>query len=77
MNRKTKIFTVIGKMSFPIDMLRYDACYPSDQESAETIRRSISEPNFELKTVHLVSQQAPTPDRWESFCWHFGTYIKE
>lgn len=55
--------TVRGNGDFPVDMLRYDECWPSTTADAvklgDTTRR----------TVELLSDRNPTRDRWDSFCW--------
>lgn len=76
-------FTVEGvnPTSFPLDMLRYDACFPFDQESVAAISRSFDasqrvEAHRERKpitvTLMMVSRSGlamPTKDRWASFGW--------
>ena len=82
MTRKTCVFTVKGAFPFPLDMLRYDACYPHSQAAVATISETLdphlrhqarSERGFTKDTfsVKLVSQLIvnPTKDRWESFGW--------
>jgi hypothetical protein len=60
-------FVVVGASSFPIDMLRYDFCFPDTQQdvNAMDVRGS--------RCVTLVSRAAhdgvPTRDRWKSFGW--------
>jgi len=71
-------FTVEGTDNFPFDMLRYDSCYPRDQESAVAIGRnrfynpeSIDQP----RRVNLVSTyHGPTNGRWQSFGWKVVEY---
>lgn len=63
--------------SFPIDMLRYDACHPAcnstavDHISASlSMRRNDKEECYpEGWTVTLISDHEPTKDRWTSFGW--------
>jgi hypothetical protein len=72
-------FTVQGKMSFPLDMLRYDGCYPADSESLDWIHRKLSHAtsseyrtqagHVRLITVHARKDWKPTADRWRSFGW--------
>ena len=71
-------FKVRGKGQFPVDMLRYDECYPVDPVSVENIQEQKREGKTEssggrpvLRDVHLVSYKAygPTEARWESFNW--------
>jgi hypothetical protein len=67
----TYAFHVIGSSEFPIDMLRYDSCYPADTESALAIQRSLNaETGFtEPCSAKLIGQMrfGPTVKRWESF----------
>ena len=71
-------FRVTGQLPFPVDMLRYDNCFPGSQEAASYIatktfpesredRRSC--PIIELCTCHSNKNWAPTKARWESFGW--------
>ena len=57
-------YTVRGSGTFPTDMLRYDAAYPSRAESIDGLR-----PSPESRTVELSSYKRPTEDRWRSFGW--------
>ena len=71
-------FTVTGSLAFPIDMLRYDRCWPESGADAAEIEASLSRSERRSFTVRLVSINYPTPARWDSFCWsradgHFKT----
>jgi hypothetical protein len=65
---KEKRFHVVveGSGSFPIDMLRYDKCWPSTESDSITITdeglRSVT-----LTYSGIVPQ--PTNGRWNSFGW--------
>lgn len=62
-------FTVIGSLPFPIDMLRYDACWPARTEDALAILAS-QDPMSGGVSVQLYSAaNCPTPGRWNSFGW--------
>ena len=57
--------------SFPVDMLRYDSCWPARGEDASNIERSFHVPQVECK-VQLCKHakkkdKAWTPARWKSF----------
>lgn len=78
-------YTVRGDMAFPLDMLRYDACHPTSQESVAEIdaslqreeragRRSAGKP-FVVKLASYVG--APEAKRWSSFGWRVGDERKE
>lgn len=66
-------FTVQGRYPFPMDMLRYDSCWPADTLSANAIGlsgslRSIDD-DKEPKITLLTWSTGITPDRWRSFGW--------
>lgn len=66
------VFTVEPERGapFPLDMLRYDCCYPNSTDDAAHIHRSISD--RASRPITLVTQRAPefvTADRWKSFGW--------
>ena len=58
-------FVVKGAGRFPVDMLRYDTCYPHQPEDAAAIL------DKEMRKVELVTLMngEPTRARWESFGW--------
>lgn len=67
-------FTVTGKGEFPLDMLRYDQCYP--KREGEDVRavyesvRGFSHHSMPWQvTLVTVKDSAPTVGRWESFGW--------
>ena len=66
-------FTVQGNGIFPLDMLRYDSCYPVESTSVNNITDgSYFNPGIYdqgIYTVTLRSERAPTIGRWESFGW--------
>jgi hypothetical protein len=68
-------FTVEGKGYFPLDMLRYDSCYPAKSEDVTRILDHGS-PNYlqekaRIVLAHLstVKYWEPTVARWKSFGW--------
>ena len=71
-----KTFTVSGKLAFPIDMLRYDACFPQGPDDVAAIEASINRerdangrrPRRDIALV-TTSPTAPTSARWSSFLW--------
>ena len=76
MKRDVRRFSVRQKtprMRFPVDMLRYDACYPAGEgESAKTVRALEYEDVGEVELVGHSDQphaRYPTRARWESFGW--------
>lgn len=59
--------TVRGRGIFPLDMLRYDCCFPATSEDVSLINET-----GELRSVTLVLRNAiriPTVGRWNSFTW--------
>ena len=65
---------------FPIDMLRYDTCWPARQEDASEISLSLSvrdTTELELKAIELRTEAPkawkPTAARWQSFGWEVIT----
>ena len=72
-------FAVTGTLRFPIDMLRYEGCYPvSEHEDSATIVHSLmreGEPvpkpyRVAVRKVHNLGKHwRPTAGRWESFGW--------
>jgi hypothetical protein len=71
-------FTVQGSGSFPFDMLRYDSCYPFSSSDACNIPEphrygpQMGRSPGNHRKVTLVSENEPTPGRWESFGWACG-----
>lgn len=66
-------FKVEGTWPFPVDMLRYDCCFPASQADVVRIEEMMVAPDYgkvtiELEAVHH-SRWAPTSARWESFGW--------
>lgn len=61
---------------FPIDMLRYDRCFPAEERCAREIEMTLgykSPRDFLGMEVHLEKTAEkswkPTAGRWESFGW--------
>jgi len=66
--------TAIVKCSlgFPIDMLRYDSCYPVTESGAGVIEDSFgcgirTHQEIEIETVQRGKQEPWTVERWKSF----------
>jgi hypothetical protein len=67
-------YAVEGVGDFPLDMLRHDRAYPADQESVAAIMAGLRwaasrKRSREPLLVRLVSDRAPTSERWRSFGW--------
>lgn len=69
------LFTVTGRSSFPVDMLRYDAAIPATEGDSGVIgysfmpRRTRDELPVTLR-AYGPRTWTPTSGRWESFGWH-------
>ena len=66
-------FTVKGNGAFPVDMLRYDGCFPRTTEDAIKLCAD-SHDRLERREVTLImpvdsKDRMPTTGRWNSFCW--------
>lgn len=57
-------FTVEGRGPFPLDMLRYDSCWPASRDAVVNM-----EDTRDMRQVRLRSYNQPTLARWNSFCW--------
>jgi hypothetical protein len=62
-------FTVTGSGHFPLDMLRYDHCWPSQQ--SEIYLMNIASQTRRIQMARRVDGKSvmPTTGRWESFGW--------
>lgn len=64
---------------FPIDMLRYDGCFPSTEQDSYKIMRSLrrEEPMTDAVLLQAVCRDGqpfrPNLDRWHSFGWELTT----
>lgn len=59
---------------FPVDMLRYDGCYPASEYFACRIQQSFPPAREYPGEVELIARNSqprwqPTLGRWESFGW--------
>ncbi|MCI0557519.1 MAG: hypothetical protein MN733_03410 [Nitrososphaera sp.] len=64
---KVLIFKVQGVGHFPLDMLRYDACWPYGTNDALAIPYDAQKGS--PRTIELASHSLPTEARWRSFGW--------
>jgi hypothetical protein len=73
-------FTVQGSRAFPLDMLRYDACYPaatSDVTKIDESQHSETRAPGEV-SIDLVGRvHNPTHARWNSFGWKITKEVAE
>ena len=54
---------------FPLDMLRYDCCYPKSECDSSTLRYCTEEVLQTPVVIMLSSHRVPNADRWASFGW--------
>ena len=61
-------FKVKGHGRFPMDMLRYDQCFPTVEMEANVMRKGY----IEKDVVICLRTNRPhiTPLRWQSFLWN-------
>jgi hypothetical protein len=66
-------FTVVGHGKFPIDMLRYNGCWPASSEDSRSIQATYesghSRETFEITLMVAPGYSEPTTARWASFGW--------
>lgn len=65
-------FRVAGHFQFPLDMLRYDSCWPASQEDVCKLSRKaegILDLGVELLHADRTRAWKPTDGRWQSFGW--------
>jgi hypothetical protein len=64
-------FEVVGSGEFPVDMLRYDLCWPSsEQDSGLTAEAAGDHVRFKrTRYITLRGLKTPTVARWASFGW--------
>ena len=61
-------YEVQGVPPFPLDMLRYDECWPVSSGSVD----GLTENGKSMVTVRLRSNKLPTGERWHTFGWAVG-----
>ncbi len=70
-----KQFTVEGMGTFPIDMLRYDRCWPRTGADAAMVQEEHrtaggrATRHVDIVTHVRPGQSWPTIDRWRSYGW--------
>jgi hypothetical protein len=62
-------FVVVGRGEFPVDMLRYDSCYPADSSAVEAITTPRNPDWTKVRLRTHKERKMLTPDRWTSFGW--------
>lgn len=72
-------FTVLsdpGRYNFPIDMLRYDACWPERSVDVAAVEDPGGSRDDGGRTAVVLLTDSPTPPtaaRWASYGWHVTT----
>ena len=61
-------FRVQGFGYFPVDMFRYDRCWPDSGADSDSVERAMK-PGAAKTTITLCGLRPPTTDQWESFFW--------
>lgn len=88
MRSKLIDFEVEGRGDFPLDMLRYDGCWPADGHAVAQIERTyardherygpLAATHPERRTIRLRMYSehriGPTVDRWRSFGWNVSEF---
>lgn len=66
-----RTFIVEGDGRFPIDMLRYDACWPCEERDSHAIHASVDDHDHPRRAILLKTRwpSAPTVGRWQSHGW--------
>lgn len=67
-------FQVKGRYPFPLDMLRYDCCWPAETEDVGKLDDLIDGVDLDPSrtryiTLGTAKPRAPTVERWQSFGW--------
>lgn len=66
------VVTVVGRMDFPLDMLRYDRATPDTESDSARIAgsfRPLRQSDDEPREVRVQMDRMPTTRRWASFGW--------
>lgn len=71
---KRQTFIVTGSGFFPLDMLRYDSCFPNSQQDVGKMDNSHTQEVMHRRDITLAryvrnKSSLPTIDRWKSFGW--------
>lgn len=61
---------------FPIDMLRYDCCWPARPEDVALIQCPLSQREKVCYIRLNTLKGPPTADRWASFGWEIEGHVK-
>lgn len=67
-DKSIKLFEVVGRVAFPMDMLRFDQCWPADVIDAAKINVG----KGQLRVIKLYSHKDPTAHKWSSYLWNIA-----
>jgi len=59
-------FDVVGRVTFPTDMLRFDQCWPHTSVDAAKITLG----KGGLRSITLATYKNPTPHKWSVYLWN-------
>ena len=62
-------FTVTGSGNFPLDMLRYDCCFPYGTEDVANLMDSRGKRSITLARYVKYKNAGATTGMWNSFGW--------
>jgi hypothetical protein len=62
-------FTVTGSGQFPMDMLRYDCCWPASETESRLVAVVADHGAGTPVDIKLKGLKVPTFARWRSFGW--------
>lgn len=70
MHEKMVSYEVEGHGSFPVDMLRYDCCWPKTETDSAIMDRSHRDRGGNHHyAIRVMGLKHPTEARWQSFGW--------
>lgn len=69
MKAKMVTYEVEGHDAFPLDMLRYDNCWPKAETDSAILERSHRERGNHHYVIRVSGLRKPTEARWLSFGW--------
>lgn len=72
-------FTVRGRGTFPLDMLRRDKCYPRQETDSNAMRREQGADTRDVQVQHVTTgaHWHPCFGRWASFGWEVVSWVYE
>ena len=68
-------YVVTGRGEFPMDMLRYDCCWPLSSSDVAKLDSGLVHSSREPRSVIMASYTKPTIEHWASFGWSCGTSL--